>query len=84
MQKVVVASPAAMEEVRVLADTEVLLAADAGDYLRCIEWALASDAAAAIAKAARARVAREYNWAASFAPLAARLEGAPCAAAGAL
>jgi sugar transferase (PEP-CTERM/EpsH1 system associated) len=84
MQKVLVASPAALEGVGALPDTEVLVASDAADYLHRIEWALASPGAAAIAKAARTRVAREHNWAASFAPLAARLEGVPCPAAGAL
>jgi sugar transferase (PEP-CTERM/EpsH1 system associated) len=84
MQKVLVASRAALEGVRALPDTEVLVAADADDYVQRIQWALAAPGAVAIAKAARARVAREHNWAASFAPLAARLAGAPFPSAGAL
>lgn len=84
MQKVLVASRAALEGVRVVPDTEVLVAGDAAEYIQRIGWALGDAGAAAIAKAARARVAREHNWAASLAPLAALLESAPCPAAGAL
>jgi sugar transferase (PEP-CTERM/EpsH1 system associated) len=83
MQKVLVASKAALEGLRALPDLEVLVAADADDYVRRIEWALAAPGALALAKAGRARVARDHNWAASLAALAERLEAVPCAAAGA-
>jgi glycosyltransferase involved in cell wall biosynthesis len=84
MQKVLVASTAALDGLGALPDAEVLVAGDAAGYVQKIEWALASPAAGALAKAARARVSREHNWAASFAPLAALLHEAPCPAAGAL
>jgi glycosyltransferase involved in cell wall biosynthesis len=83
MQKVLVASSAALDGLAALPDAEVLVAGNAAEYVQRIAWALASPAAAALAKAARARVSREHHWAASFAPLAALLD-APCPAAGAL
>jgi hypothetical protein len=71
LQKALVASRPALEGVRARPDSEVLLA-------------LALPAASALAKAATARSARGHNGASSLAPLAARLEGVACPAAGAL
>lgn len=83
MQKVLVASQAALDGVRAVPDAELLVATDGADFVRRIAWALAAPEAAALAKAARARVAREHHWGAGFMPLAALLDAVPCPAAGA-
>lgn len=76
MQKLVVASPAALAGLPARPGIELLLADGAGAFASQVQAGLSPGVAAAIGKVARARALREYNWPARLAPLAALFAGA--------
>jgi sugar transferase (PEP-CTERM/EpsH1 system associated) len=63
MQKIVVASPQALQGIGALPGAELLAARDAGEFIGHIESVLSADSTRAMAMAARARVLADYSWA---------------------
>jgi hypothetical protein len=70
MEKTVVASPQAMEGIRAITGQELLIAADANEYVdRIIPLLKADQRTADIGRAARLRVLSDYSWASSLSRL---------------
>lgn len=77
MQKPVLASPQALAGIEAAPGVELLLADGAAHFASQVRAALAApEATAEMARAARARVLRDYGWADRLAPLAALFDGA--------
>ncbi|TFW35386.1 TIGR03087 family PEP-CTERM/XrtA system glycosyltransferase [Massilia horti] len=74
MQKLVIASPQAVDDLSLRPGDELLIADGAHAYLNQVRAALGRIDTAAIGRAARARVLHEHGWAARMAPLAALIE----------
>jgi sugar transferase (PEP-CTERM/EpsH1 system associated) len=70
MQKVVVASPPALEGLSARAGTELLVAADGAEFRRHIDYVLAAGSTRELALAARARVLSDYSWTSNLERLA--------------
>jgi sugar transferase (PEP-CTERM/EpsH1 system associated) len=83
MERPVVAASTCVDALTAEADTEILPAAEAGDYVRTIESLLLSpDRAAAVGTAGRRRVLESYSWRAHLQVLGRHLAGfAACPAA---
>ncbi|MES2153257.1 MAG: glycosyltransferase [Pseudomonadota bacterium] len=81
MQKVVIASPAALDGIAAVAGTELLVAHTKAEFIAQVRQVLAADASDAMGLAARARVLADYSWSASMDRLIA-LIGTPAARSG--
>ena len=75
MQKVVVASPAALDGIAARPGAELLEATDTASFIALVKRALAADGARAMGMAARARVLADYNWNGNLGRLAALIDG---------
>lgn len=71
MQKTVIATPQALEGISAAVGTEVLRAADAGEFIHHVGRELASPSD--IGVAARRRILRDYRWDANLQRLGAAL-----------
>lgn len=66
MEKTVLASPQAMEGIRAIPGQELFVANDEGDFAYQLTGLLQAGPSAAIGRAARARVLKDYSWASSL------------------
>jgi hypothetical protein len=62
MEKIVIASPQAMEGIKAFPGQELVVATNAGDFIRRITTLLQDVPHPAIGRAARARVLDDYSW----------------------
>jgi sugar transferase (PEP-CTERM/EpsH1 system associated) len=76
MAKLVVLSPQALEGIEATPGTDLLLAADAGQFVATISACLA-DPDGTLGAAARENVERQYSWPSKLARIEARLEALP-------
>lgn len=74
MQKVVLVSPQALEGISAQQGSEVLVAADASQFIAQVRAVLAAPGARPMALAARARVLSDYSWANNLGRLASLLQ----------
>lgn len=84
MEKVVVASPQAMEGIQAVVGKELFVAGDEADFARQVVAQSGNDRKMHIGRAARARVLKDYSWSESLGRVDALLAGsatscvAPC------
>lgn len=75
MEKVVVASPQAMEGIQAVVGQELFVAGDEADFARQVIAQSGSDRKIHIGRAARARVLKDYSWSESLGRVDALLAG---------